>query len=324
MSASDTEVLTVGLAQIAPVWLDRDATLQKVVSWIERAAEAGCGLVVFGEAIVPGYPFWVGLTDGARFDSALQKRLYAHYLEQAVVVERGDLAAVQAAAEAHGIHVMLGAMTAPSDRGGHSVYCTLIHVTADGKIPTEHRKLVPTFEERLVWAPGDGHGLDVHTLGGFRLGGLNCWENWLPLARMALYGQGEDLHVALWPGCQRNTDGLTQVLAQEGRSYVISVSGLMRAGDVPERLLGEFPELAACQVGLADGGSCIAAPDGTWVVPPVVGEERLITATLDPAFVRRERLTLDVSGHYSRPDVLRLSVDRTRHACVEDRAPGTR
>ena len=313
MPANDRDKLTVGLAQIAPVWLDREATLAKVVDWIGQAAAAGCGFVAFGEALVPGYPFWIEHTDGARWESALQKDIHAHYLDQAVQVEAGHLDGVCAAAARLGIAVMLGTIERPADRGGHSVYCSRVHVGADGKVASVHRKLLPTYEERLSWAPGDGHGLQVHPVGPFRVGGLNCYENWMPLSRAALYAQGEDLHVALWPGNLRNTEDTTRFLAKEGRSYVLAVSGLMRREDVPagspaSAMLDRCPDV------LADGGSCIAGPDGAWVMPPVTGREHLVVATLDHREVRRERQNFDPAGHYARPDVTRLVVDRRRQS----------
>ena len=317
-----SDKLTVGLAQIAPVWLDRDATLGKVVDWIERAAAAGCGFVAFGEALVPGYPFWIEHTDGARFESSLQKEIHAHYLDQAVQIEAGHLAPVCAAAERGGVAVMLGIIERPADRGGHSVYCSRVHIGADGMIASVHRKLMPTYEERLSWAPGDGHGLQVHRVGAFTVGGLNCFENWMPLSRAALYAQGENLHVALWPGNLRNTVDTTCFLAREGRSYVLAVSGLMRKQDVPAgspaaAMLETCPEI------LADGGSGIAGPDGKWVIEPVTGREELLVATLDHREVRRERQNFDQAGHYARPDVTRLVVNRTRQGVASFRDEGT-
>lgn len=172
---------------------------------------------------------------------------------------------------------------------------------------------MPTYEERLSWAPGDGHGLQVHRVGPFTLGGLNCFENWMPLARAALYAQGEDLHVALWPGNLRNTEGTTRFLAREGRSYVLAVSGLMRRQDVPAGSPA-CAMLASCPDMLADGGSCITGPDGNWLVEPVTGREELLVATLDHREVRRERQNFDQAGHYARPDVTRLVVNRQRQS----------
>ena len=322
MSTIDGEQLTVGLAQIAPVWLERAATLQKVVDHCVKAANRGCGFVAFGEALAPGYPFWIEHTDGARFESGLQKDIHAHYLDQAVQIEAGHLDPVTKVAEELGLAVMLGIIERPADRGGYSVYCSRVHIGSDGKIESVHRKLMPTYEERLSWAPGDGNGLQIHRVGPFNVGGLNCYENWMPLSRAALYAQGEDLHVALWPGNLRNTESITRFLAREGRSYVLSVSSLMRKTDVP----ADSPARAmldTCPDVLANGGSCIAGPDGEWIVRPTTGIEDVIVATLDQRLVRRERQNFDQAGHYSRPDVTHLVVNRTRQAIASFSDPAS-
>jgi nitrilase len=308
--------LTVGLAQIAPVWLDKERTLAKILEYTDEAAGAGCNLVAFGEGLLPGYPFWIERTDGAHFNSPVQKELYAHYLANAVQIEAGHLDPLCDLAQQRQLAVMLGCIERPADRGGHSVYATLVYIDTQGVIQSVHRKLMPTYEERLVWASGDGHGLRTHSLGPFTVGGLNCWENWIPLARAALYGQGEDLHVAVWPGGRRNTQDITRFMAVEARSYVLSVSGLMRVSDMPEDTPQRDNIAAGSTEILADGGSCIAGPDGEWIVAPVVNEERLIIATLDHKKVREERQNFDPAGHYSRPDVLKLQVDRRRQSTI--------
>ena len=176
-----------------------------------------------------------------------------------------------------------------------------------------HRKLQPTYEERLTWSPGDGHGLVTHSLGDFTVGGLNCWENWMPLARTSLYAQGEDLHIASWPGSYRNTHDITPMMAKEGRSFVISVSGLMRPEDFPKHSPHYDDLMKDCAADfLADGGSCLCAPDGSFMIEPQVGEEGIFTATIDHAKVYEERQNFDPVGPYSRPDVLKLSLDPTR------------
>ncbi len=314
MSASR---ISVGLAQIAPIWLDRNATLDKVVSWIERAAADDCTLVVFGEALVPGYPFWIERTDGARFESKLQKSLYAHYVDQAVSIDNGDLDNVCKAARDNNIAVYLGVVERAADRGGHSVYCSMVYVDPSGAIGSVHRKLMPTHEERLVWAIGDGNGLRTHNLGPFCVGGLNCWENWLPLARAALYAQGEDLHVAIWPGNDRNTAEITRFIARESRSFVVSVSGLMRKSDIGADLPHAELLAGVAEDVMANGGSCIAAPTGEWLLEPQVGDESLFVVELDHQQVLEERQNLDVAGHYSRPDVTRLIVNRKRQTTAE-------
>ena len=309
--------LNVALCQIAPIWLQREATLAKIVEWVGKAAKANAGLAVFGEALVPGYPFWVERTDGAKFESDIQKALYAHYVAQAISIEGGDLKSVCDACKRHGIAVYLGIMERAANRGGHSVYACMVYIDADGEIRSAHRKLMPTHEERLVWAIGDGHGLRTHSLGPFTAGGLNCWENWLPLARAALYGQGEDLHVAIWPGSLRNTEEITRFIAKESRSFVVSVSGLMRRQDIGEDLpMADLLRESADDI-MANGGSCIATPAGEWLLEPEVNEESLRVATLEHRRVLEERHSLDVAGHYSRPDVTRLTVNRKRQQTTD-------
>jgi len=309
--------LIVGVAQIAPVWFNRRATLNKIAQCIGVAAENQCQLVVFGEALVPGYPFWVELTDGARFNDEKQKKMYARYLDEGVIIERGDLNTLCELAKKHSIAVYVGIMERAPDRSGHSLYCSLVYISAEGKIQSVHRKLQPTYEERLVWAQGDGNGLVVHDLEAFRVGGLNCYENWMPLSRTALYAQGEDLHVSVWPGGLHNTSDLPIFIAKESRSYVIACSGLMRpedfSSDTPNR--DEITE--NCGPFLANGGSAIASPNGTFLVEPVINKEALIVAEIDHAKVRGERQNLDITGHYSRPDITSLTVDRRRQSIAK-------
>lgn len=311
-----SETVCVGIAQMAPVWLDRAQTTEKILQSMQQAASQGVEVLAFGEALLPGYPFWVDATNGAKFESPLQKELFAHYAHQAVCIERGDLSSIVEKAKELAMMVILGCVERPLGRGGHSLYCSLVTISPQGAILSVHRKLMPTYEERLVWSIGDGHGLKTHPYKSFTFGSLNCWENWLPLVRSALYGQGEDVHIAVWPGSERNTRDITRFLAMESRSYILSASALLRLEDIPNHiphsdLLREaFAETSL----IADGGSCITAPDGTWLIEPITGEERCIVATLDHAFIRRERQNLDISGHYSRPDVLQLRLNIARQS----------
>jgi nitrilase len=320
---NDHDQLSAGLVQMAPVWLDRDATLDKIASYISDAADSGCDLVAFGEALAPGYPFWIELTDGARFNDASQKRMFSHYLDQGVVLERGDLAKVTDLCASRSIAAYVGIMERPADRGGHSLYCTLVYIDKEGNIGSAHRKLQPTYEERLAWAPGDGNGLAVHELGAFKVGGLNCYENWMPLARSALYAQGESLHVAVWPGNVRNTSDITRFIAFESRSFVLSVSGVLQADDIPvgTPFRDELVEVAKTNKYFANGGTCAAGPDGQWLLEPVEGDEGLFVVALDHGRVREERQQFDLAGHYSRPDVTQLVVDRTRQSTISFSPP---
>ena len=308
--------LKLALPQLYPAWLDRRAGLELVIETIKTAGKEKADLVVFSEGFIPGYPFWLDQSGGANFDNAIQKEIFAHYSDQAVTIEDGHLDAVCEALKEAQMACYLGVIERPRDMSGHSLYCSFVYIDKSGTIQSVHRKLRPTYEERLVWSPGDGHGLVVHRLGDFTVGGLNCWENWMPLARASLYGQGEDLHVASWPGSQRNTADLTPILAKEGRSYCVSVSALMNRDRVGDHVPHANHIRETISSISADGGSCVAAPDGSWVLPPLVNEEGIRYAELDPARVREERQNFDPAGHYSRPDVTQLSVDRRRKKTV--------
>ena len=309
--------LKIAMAQIAPVWLDKSATLLKIEEQIKAAAKDHCELIVFGEALLPGYPFWLALTGGAEWNTNLNKELHAHYVRNAVCIEKGGLDSVCQLAKDNEMAIYLGIMERPLDRGGHSIYASLVYIDASGDIKSVHRKLQPTYDERLTWAPGDGNGLQVHSLKAFTVGGLNCWENWMPLPRTALYGQGENLHIAVWPGSDHNTKDITRFIARESRSFVVSVSSLMFKTDFPkdtphlEAILKNAPET------LANGGSCIAGPDGEWIVAPVLHKEGLIIQTIDFNRVLEERQNFDPVGHYSRPDVTKLTVNTDRQTTVE-------
>jgi len=308
--------LKVALAQISPVWLNKEKTLQKIEQYISDAGSKNAELIVFGEAVLPGYPFWLGLTNGAEWNSPMQKEIHAHYINNAVQPENGELDGVCKLAREKKIAVYLGLIERAKNRGGHSLYCSLAYINQHGEIKSVHRKLQPTYDERLTWSTGDGNGLQVHQLKQFTLGGLNCWENWMPLSRTALYGMGEDLHIAVWPGSDHNTRDITRFIAMESRSFVISVSALMKIEDFPQdtpylnKILEKAPKV------LANGGSCIAGPDGQWIVEPVINKEELIFASLDFNRILEERQNFDPAGHYSRPDITKLTVNRERQSIV--------
>lgn len=314
---SQNNLLTVALAQISPVWLNKTETLKKVENAIHEAGKQDCELIAFGEALVPGYPHWTSYTHSSEWNSPVQKELHAHYARNAVIIENGDLGEICNLAKKYKMATYLGVIERAKDRGGHSLYCSLVYINPAGEIKSVHRKLQPTYDERLTWSPGDGNGLQVHPLKEFTVGGLNCWENWMPLPRTALYGMGENLHVAVWPGSIRNTKDITRFIALESRSFVLSVSALMTKKDFPadtphlDLILEKAPDV------LADGGSCIAGPDGEWIVEPMTDKEGLIIQQIDFNRVLEERQNFDPSGHYSRPDVTKLTVNRERQSTVD-------
>lgn len=308
--------MRIAAAQFASAWLDPAATLRKIVAILEQASREGVELVAFPESFLPGYPYWVLLGAAGRLGEADHAAAYARYLEAAVELGGRELAEVAQAAQDLRLHVFLGISERGARAGAGTMYCTLVKIDPEKGIVSAHRKLHPTHTERTVWARGDGHGLRVHQAGDLRAGGLSCWENWMPLARYALYADGEELHVATWPGSAAQNRDIPRLIALEGRVYVILASGLISAANVP----ADFPFYSLIQnkpAGFFNGGSSIVAPDGAWLVEPVVDEEKLLIADAEPSAIHAARHTLDTTGHYARPDVFHLSVDRTRHPAVK-------
>jgi len=308
--------LKIALAQMAPVWLNKSETIKKIKLKIVEAAEKQSDLIVFGEALLPGYPFWLSITNGAEFNSTIQKEIHAHYIQQAITIEKGELDEICRLADQYNMAIYLGIIESAQNRGGHNLYCSLVYINEKGEIKSVHRKLQPTYEERLSWAPGDGNGLRVHPLKQFTLGGLNCWENWMPLTRTALYAQGENVHVAVWPGSAYNTTDITKFIAKEARSFVVSVSGLLSKEDIPSNIPHYDLIIKNAPAILANGGSCIAAPNGEWIIPPVVNKEELIIGVIEYDRILEERQNFDPVGHYSRPDVTKLVVNRERQSVI--------
>ena len=311
------KILKVALAQISPVWLNKNKTLDKVKTAMLQASKEKAELVVFGEGLLPGYPFWLALTNGAQWDLKINKVLHAHYVQNSINIENGDLDEVCSLANQYKMAVYIGLIERASNRGGHSLYCSLVFINDQGVICSVHRKLQPTYDERLTWSPGDGNGLQVHSHKGFTLGGLNCWENWMPLPRAALYGMGENVHCAVWPGSDHNTKDITRFIARESRSYVISVSALMTKSDFPENTPYFEELLAAAPDNLANGGSCVANPDGSWLIEPIINSEGVFCTEIYLNRIYEERQNFDPSGHYSRPDVTQLHLNRERQSTLK-------
>ena len=300
--------MKIAVVQAAPVFLDPDASTDKLITLLREAAGQGATLVAFPEVFLSGYPIWLRAPAVAHNDELL-KIGHVEYVKSAISTDGPQIAAIAKEASALGVAVYVG-IVERSGSGG-SVYASLMTIHPDAGVVNVHRKLKPTFHERLIWADGDGHGLNVHEWDGVRVGGLNCYENWQPLARQALYQQGEQLHIATWPGDLDVTNHVTQFVAMEGRIFVASASGLLRSSDIPKSF-ALHKHITEGRDVINDGGSMIAGPDGSLLAGPVVGEETTLYAEIDLDKVIGAHLKLDPAGHYGRRDVLHLDVNKTR------------
>ena len=316
--------LRIALAQTSPIWGDPLATAQRAAGLIAEAAAAGARTIAFPETFLGGYPFWPSRTHGAAFEDPGQRAAFGWYLEHAVTADGPELALIAEACAAHGVFAFVGAAERGVGRGHGTVWCSIAAIDPARGLVGVHRKLVPTHDERMVWGRGDGAGLRTYEVDGVRIGALNCWENWMPQARHALYADGADVHLGLWPGSRELTTDITRFIAMEGRVWSLAVGGVLDFGHLPE----DFPlreEIAAWpHPSPFDGGTAVATPDGAWVVEPRCDGPGLSIVDLDLGAVRGARLSFDAAGHYARPDVFQVTVDRSRQEAARFVDPAAR
>jgi nitrilase len=311
--------VTVACAQVEPVVLDRDATLAKLEDTAAEAKRNGAELVVFPETFVPIYPSSLWAKAFAGWENPGAKETFARIAQQSVAVGSAAERRIGAAAAELGVWLVTGVNEVEAERPG-TIYNSLLFHAPDGTLALHHRKLVPTNHERLVWGQGDGRGLTAVETGFGRLGGLVCWENYMPLARFALYEAGVELYVA----STADDGGLWQAtlvhIARESRAFVISPCHFQREAAYPD----DFPLGAEIEGSgtIGRGGSAILAPDGSYLAGPLYDEEGILYAELDPSALLAERQRFDPVGHYHRPDVLKLGVSPSARA--GDVTPSTR
>jgi nitrilase len=299
------EAVRVACIQAEPVVLDRAATLEKLERLTGEAAGEGAQLLVFPEAFIPAYPSsrWARALAGWAEPGA--KEAFALLARESLTVPGPEEGRIGAAARAHGVWIVTGVTEIDAERPS-TLYNALLYHAPDGSLVEKHRKLVPTNHERLVWGQGDGGGLRAFATAVGRLGGLICWENYMPLARFALYESGVEIYVAPTADDGDEWQATLVHIARESRAFVVSPSHFQRASAYP----AGFP-LAALIDGagmLGRGGSAILGPDGAYLAGPLYDGEGILYADLDPARLWEERQRFDAAGHYHRPDVLRLTV----------------
>ncbi len=297
--------VTVACAQVEPVVFDREATLDKLETVAREAAGNGAELVVFPETFVPVYPSSAWAKAFAGWQDPRAKETFARLAQQSVAVGSPAERRIAAAAQELGIWIVTGVNEVDAERPG-TIYNALFYHSPAGELALHHRKLVPTNHERLVWGQGDGGGLTAVETGFGRIGGLICWENYMPLARVALYEAGVEIYVASTADDSDAWQATLVHLARESRAYVVSPCHFQRADAYPD----DFPLAAEIEGAgtIGRGGSAILAPDGSYLAGPLYDEEGILYAELDPARLLAERQRFDPVGHYSRPDVLQLTV----------------
>lgn len=303
----DVTAVRVAVVQHPPVLLRRDETVARGAELLAEAARAGARLVSFPETWVPGYPEWLWrLRPGD--DYGLTGEIHARLLDNAVDLDAGHLDPLRRAAREHGLTALVGVHERDSRFSRGTLYNTAVLIGPDGEILNRHRKLMPTNPERMVWGQGDASGLRVVETPAGRVGALICWENYMPLARFALYAQGPDFHVAPTWDAGSGWISTMRHIALEGRCWVLGNGTAMRGRDVPADFPGRDQLFPDQDDWFNPGDSVIVGPDGRIAAGPLRNEHGILYADCDPAAAAAARRTLDVAGHYGRPDVFRLEV----------------
>jgi nitrilase len=306
----------VAVVQHAPVTLHRDRTLKRGVELMEEAAAGGARLVSFPETWLPGYPEWLWrLRPGDDYD--LTAEIHRRLLENSIDLSAGQLKPIQTAARRLKQTVSIGVHERDSQYSRGTMYNTVVLIDADGEIVNRHRKLMPTNPERMVWGQGDASGLRVTETAAGRVGSLICWENYMPLARFSIFAQGCEIYIAPTWAAGSTWISTMRHIAAEGRCWVLGNGTAMRGKDIP----ADFPQRAKLFPDLEDwfnpGDSVIVAPDGTLVAGPLTNQHGILFADCDPARASAAKRTLDVAGHYGRPDIFHLEVNREPRAPVD-------
>lgn len=297
----------IAIVQIPPVFLDKLKTIESAVAMVEQAAGNGAELVVFTEAFIPGYPTWIWrLRPGG--DWNLSEELHARLMRNAVNMESDDLGPLFESARKHHVTIVCGIEERDSRLSRSTLYNTVVIIGPDGNVLNKHRKLMPTNPERMVWGFGDASGLKVVETPAGRIGTLLCWENYMPLARYALYSQGIEIYIAPTYDSGDGWIGSLQHIAREGCCWVVGCGNLMQGSDIPDNLPGKSTLYPDPDEWVNPGDSVVIAPGGEVVAGPMREQAGILYCDIDLEKASIARRALDVTGHYSRPDIFELHV----------------
>lgn len=316
MNETPSSKFIVAAVQATPVFLDRSATIEKACGLIDTAGREGAKLAVFPEAFIPTYPDWIWVLPPK--ENRIMADLYAELVAQSVTVPSDDVAKLCQAAEKAKIHVVVGINERNADASGSTLYNTLLYIGSEGKVLGKHRKLVPTAPERMVWGRGDGSTLEVYDTPIGKIGGLICWENYMPLARYSMFAWGIQLYVApTWDNGEPWLSTLRHI-AKEGRVFVLGCCSPVQMKDIPDRYeFKKFYETSKEWINVGD--SAIVNPDGRFIAGPMNKQEGILYAEVDPKLMAGSRWKLDVAGHYARPDIFQLTVNREPRPMIQER-----
>ena len=298
----------LAIVQKPPIFLDKEKTIAKAVKSVHEASANKADLVVFTEAFIPGYPTWIWrLRPGGDF--GLSEELHERLLSNAVSMASNDLDPLYEAARELEVTIVCGIEERDSQLSQSTLYNSMVVIGADGSLLNKHRKLMPTNPERMVWGFGDATGLKAVETPAGRISTLLCWENYMPLARYALYAQGVEIYIAPTYDSGENWIGSLQHIAREGRCWVVGCGNLMRASDLPEDFPGKDTLYPDAEEWVNLGDSVVIAPDGEIVAGPMHKETGILYCEIDLEKARIAKRALDVTGHYSRPDIFQLHVN---------------
>ena len=307
--------LSIAIIQHKPVHLNIEKSLAKSVTLIKEAAGKGANLIVFGESWLSGYPAWIDhCPEIALWNNETTKEVFTQMHQNSVDVQGNVMKTLCALASELKVFLCIGfneKITAGVGSG--TIYNSFVIINDEGDIVNHHRKLIPTFNEKLLYGNGDAAGLKTTGTKWGMMGGLICWEHWMPLSRQTLHNENEIIHIALWPTVHEMHQVASRHYAFEGRCFVIAAGQMMQAKDIPSAL--SIPEQLknAPEKYILNGGSCVIGPDGSYILPPQFEKEEILYCTIDDFDkVLKEKLTMDTSGHYNRWDIFDFTVNKKR------------